>query len=123
MSWFRETLDAADLSHVFLDGTLALLLFAGSLHVDLTGLSRRRWMILALATASVVLSTLIFGAGMWAIFALVDAAVPLAWCFVLGAILAPTGWRWGGAVPHSVEGYSGGDDLDRTRADTCRADA
>jgi CPA1 family monovalent cation:H+ antiporter len=90
MSWFRETLDAADLSHVFLDGTLALLLFAGSLHVDLTGLSRRRWMILALATASVVLSALIFGAGMWAIFALVNAAVPLAWCFVLGAILAPT---------------------------------
>jgi CPA1 family monovalent cation:H+ antiporter len=90
MSWFRETLDAANLSHVFLDGALALLLFAGSLHVDLTELSRRRWMILLLATASVVLSTLIFGAGMWAMFALVGTAVPLAWCFVLGAILAPT---------------------------------
>jgi CPA1 family monovalent cation:H+ antiporter len=38
----------------------------------------------------VVLSTLIFGAGMWAMFALVGTAVPLAWCFVLGAILAPT---------------------------------
>jgi CPA1 family monovalent cation:H+ antiporter len=47
-------------------------------------------MILLLATASVVLSTLIFGAGMWAMFALVGTAVPLAWCFVLGAILAPT---------------------------------
>jgi monovalent cation:H+ antiporter, CPA1 family len=90
MSWFRETLDAANLSHVFLDGALALLLFAGSLHVDLTELSRRRWMILLLATASVILSTLIFGAGMWAMFALVGSAVPLAWCFVLGAILAPT---------------------------------
>jgi monovalent cation:H+ antiporter, CPA1 family len=90
MSWFRETLDAANLSHVFLDGALALLLFAGSLHVDLTELSRRRWMILLLATASVVLSTLIFGAGMWAMFTLVGTAVPLAWCFVLGAILAPT---------------------------------
>jgi CPA1 family monovalent cation:H+ antiporter len=90
MSWFRETLDAANLPHVFLDGALALLLFAGSLHGDLAELSRRRWMILLLATASVVLATLIFGAGMWAVFALVGAAVPLAWCFVLGAILAPT---------------------------------
>jgi CPA1 family monovalent cation:H+ antiporter len=90
MSWFRETLDAANLSRVFLDGVLALLLFAGSLHVDLTELNRRRWIILLLATASVILSTLIFGAGMWAMFALVGTAVPLAWCFVLGAILAPT---------------------------------
>jgi monovalent cation:H+ antiporter, CPA1 family len=90
MSWFRGTLDAANLPHVFLDGALALLLFAGSLQVNLAELNRRRWMILLLATASVILSTLIFGAGMWAIFALVDTAVPLAWCFVLGAILAPT---------------------------------
>jgi CPA1 family monovalent cation:H+ antiporter len=90
MSWFRETLDAANLSHVFLDGVLALLLFAGSLHVDLTELNRRRFMILLLATASVILSTLIFGAGMWAVFAVLGTAVPLAWCFVLGAILAPT---------------------------------
>jgi monovalent cation:H+ antiporter, CPA1 family len=69
---------------------LALLLFAGSLHVDIKELNRRRWLILLLATASVILSTVIFGAGMWATFAAIGAAVPLAWCFVLGAILAPT---------------------------------
>src|SRR6516165_6195412 len=51
MSWFRATLDSANLSHVFLDGTLALLLFAGSLNVDLTELQQRRFMILLLATA------------------------------------------------------------------------
>ena len=90
MSWFRGTLDAASLPHIFLDGVLALLLFAGSLHVDVAELSRRRWMILLLATASVILSMTLFGAGMWAVFAVVGAAVPLAWCLVLGAILAPT---------------------------------
>jgi CPA1 family monovalent cation:H+ antiporter len=74
----------------FLNGALALLLFAGSLHVDVAELSQRRWMILLLATASVMLSTLVFGAGMWAIFRLVGTAVPPVWCFVLGAILAPT---------------------------------
>jgi len=90
MHWFRGTLDAADLPHFFLDGALALLLFAGSLHVDVAELNRRRWLILLLATASVILSTIIFGAGMWEAFGLIGIAVPLAWCFVLGAILAPT---------------------------------
>ncbi len=90
MSWFRGTLDAADLPHFFLDGVLALLLFAGSLHVDVAELRQRSWLILVLATASVILSTAVFGVGIWLMFAAVGAAVPLAWCFVLGAILAPT---------------------------------
>jgi monovalent cation:H+ antiporter, CPA1 family len=90
MRWFRATFDAAHLPKVFLDGVLALLLFAGSLHVDMAELNRKRWTIVLLATASVILSTLIFGAGMLAISNLINAAIPLAWCFVLGAILAPT---------------------------------
>jgi monovalent cation:H+ antiporter, CPA1 family len=90
MSWFRGTLDSAQLPRVFLNGVLALLLFAGSLHVDVAELSRRRWLILLLATASVMIATLIFGAGMWVMFGLIGMAVPLIWCFVLGAILAPT---------------------------------
>jgi CPA1 family monovalent cation:H+ antiporter len=90
MRWFRGTLDAADLPHFFLDAALALLLFAGSLHVDVGELARRRWLILLLATASVMLSTIIFGAGIWFMFGLIGMAVPLAWCLVLGAILAPT---------------------------------
>jgi monovalent cation:H+ antiporter, CPA1 family len=90
MRWFRGTFAAANLPHFFLDGALALLLFAGSLHVDIQELNRRRWLILLLATASVILSTAIFGAGMWLTFAAIGFAVPLAWCLVLGAILAPT---------------------------------
>ncbi len=90
MWWFRAILDAAHLPKVFLDGVLALLLFAGSLHVDMAELSQRRWTIVVLATASVILSTALFGAGIWTIFNLVGAGIPLAWCLVLGAILAPT---------------------------------
>jgi CPA1 family monovalent cation:H+ antiporter len=90
MSWFRSTLDSANLPHRFLDGALALLLFAASLHVDLTELKQRRWMILLLATASVFIATAAFGAGIHVMFGLVGMAVPLAWCLVLGAILAPT---------------------------------
>jgi monovalent cation:H+ antiporter, CPA1 family len=90
ISWFRGTLDAAHLPRVFLNAVLALLLFAGSLHVDVAELNRRRWIILLLATASVILSTVIFGGGMWLMFGLIGTAVPFAWCTVLGAILAPT---------------------------------
>ena len=90
MSWLRGTLDATHFPRVFLNAVLALLLFAGSLHVDVAELNRRRGMILVLATASVIISTAIFGFGIWAVFAAFGNAVPLAWCFVLGAILAPT---------------------------------
>jgi len=90
MSWFRGVLDTANLPRRFLDGALALLLFAASLHVDLTELRQRRWMILLLATASVFISMGAFGGGMYALFGLAGMAVPLSWCLVLGAILAPT---------------------------------
>jgi monovalent cation:H+ antiporter, CPA1 family len=90
LGWFRSTLDSANLPHLFLDGTLALLLFAGSLHVDFAALNKRRWMIVLLATASVMISALVFGFGMRAIFWLGGVDVPLAWCLVLGAVLAPT---------------------------------
>jgi monovalent cation:H+ antiporter, CPA1 family len=90
MHRLRSALDAADLPHFFLDGTVALLLFAGSLHVDVAELNRRRWLILLLATASVVISTALFGYGIYFSFALLNVAVPAAWCRVLGAVLAPT---------------------------------
>jgi monovalent cation:H+ antiporter, CPA1 family len=90
MRWFRATFAAANLPRFFLDGVLALLLFAGSLHVDAKALGQRRFLISLLATPSVILSTLIFGTCMWLTFAAIGATVPLAWCFVLSAILAPT---------------------------------
>jgi CPA1 family monovalent cation:H+ antiporter len=89
MRWFRGTLGAADLPHFFLDGALALLLFAGSLHVDIAELNRRRLLILPLATVSVIVSTVIFGYAMWALTGS-GATLPLVWCLVLGATLAPT---------------------------------
>jgi len=90
MGWFRDTLDRVHFSRVFLNAALALLLFAGSLHVDVAELRRRRWMILLLATASVIISTLFFGAGMWLAFSVIGMTLPFVWCILLGAILAPT---------------------------------
>jgi monovalent cation:H+ antiporter, CPA1 family len=90
MGWFRETLGNADLPHFFLDGVLAFLLFAGSLHVDVAELNRRKWLILILATASVVISTIVFGTGLLLLLGLIGVDIPFVWCVLLGAILAPT---------------------------------
>src|SRR6202166_5054012 len=90
MTGLLAAVDTADFSRVVLNAVLALLLFAGSLHVDIAELNRRRGMILLLATASVVISTTMFGAGMWLAFSVIGMAVPLIWCALLGAILAPT---------------------------------
>jgi monovalent cation:H+ antiporter, CPA1 family len=85
--WWTATIAANDLPHVFLDGVLAFMLFAGSLHVDLEELRNSRWIVLSLATAGVLLATALYGLGVWFVFA---GSVPLLWCFVLGSILAPT---------------------------------
>ncbi len=90
MTGLRATIESAHFPRVFLNAVLALLLFAASLHVDIAELNRRRGMILLLATASVLIATTIFGAGMWLAFSVIGMAVPLIWCVLLGAILAPT---------------------------------
>src|SRR5271168_4490629 len=46
-----------------LNGVLALLLFAGSLHTDLRGLARRIFAVFVLATIGVVIAAGLFGAG------------------------------------------------------------
>jgi CPA1 family monovalent cation:H+ antiporter len=85
--WWEALVDTTDMPHVFLDGLLAFMLFAGSLHVDMDSLRKQKWTVLALATLGVLLATALYGFGIWFILA---GAVPLPWCCALGALLAPT---------------------------------
>ena len=55
-----------------------------------TELRPEKWTVLVLATAGVIIATVVFGAGIWAMFRLAGSPVPLGWCMVLGAVLAPT---------------------------------
>jgi CPA1 family monovalent cation:H+ antiporter len=86
----RTMLVAVNLPRVLLDGALAFLLFAASLHVDLNALRANKWTILALATGGVMLSTLVFGALIWSAFQATNVPVPINWCFTIAAVLAPT---------------------------------
>jgi CPA1 family monovalent cation:H+ antiporter len=85
--WWQQLVASTGMPHVFLDGLLAFMLFAGSLHVDMDSLYAQKWTVLALATLGVLMATALYGCGIWFVF---EGAVPLPWCFALGALLAPT---------------------------------
>lgn len=85
--WWENLVTTKDLPHVFLGSMLAFMLFAGSLHVDVGRLLAQKWTVLSLATLGVLMASTLYAVGIWLIFA---GAVPLPWCFVLGALLAPT---------------------------------
>jgi len=87
---FEKRVHGAHLPGVFLDGVLALLLFAASLQADLRELRSNAASVFCLATVGVILSTTFFTLSFWGILQIFGIAIPIAWCFLLGAILAPT---------------------------------
>jgi CPA1 family monovalent cation:H+ antiporter len=86
----REVVDGIDFDRALMHGMLSFLLFAGALHVDLSQLTRYRWIIGTLATAGVVASTIMVGFAAWLLFAALGLDLPLVWCLVFGALIAPT---------------------------------
>jgi CPA1 family monovalent cation:H+ antiporter len=81
---------SVDFSTVLMQGMLSLLLFAGSLHVDLAELASRRVPISVLATAGVLISTAVVGLAAWGILAAADLPLGLLDCLVFGALISPT---------------------------------
>ncbi len=89
-AWALELLHTVNLPSTLMNGALAFLLFAGSMHVDIGELLRRKWTVLALATFGVLIAVAVFGTGLWLVFGALGVALPLIWCLVVAAILAPT---------------------------------
>lgn len=85
-----EAVARIDFAPLLLNLLLAFLLFAGAIEVDLGALLDRKWTILALATVSVLLSTILVGFGVWAIFTALGIAVPVLYCLAFGALISPT---------------------------------
>ena len=90
LPWVHGVLAEVDLSRLFLSGLLGLLLFAATFQVSIDELRENKWVILILTTVSVILSTVLFGFGLYGLCQLVEYPLPLAWCVVIGAVLAPT---------------------------------
>ncbi len=86
----RALVAQIDFNEAVLHGMLSFLLFAGALHVNLEDLMRHKWTILLLASAGVLLTTVLVGYGAFWVFRWLGADLPLAYCLVFGAIVAPT---------------------------------
>ncbi len=83
-------LRAVDFDDALLHGMLAFLLFAGALHVDLGDLAEQGVIIALLASAGVLGATLLAAGFAWAVFGMLGLDVPVIWCLVFGALIAPT---------------------------------
>jgi len=86
----RQAIQSIELDRALLDSMLSFLLFAGALHVDLGELARRKWAVGFLASLSVVVSALLAGSALWAIFGALGHPVPFIWCLLFGALISPT---------------------------------
>jgi CPA1 family monovalent cation:H+ antiporter len=113
----RGFLRGIDFHAALMEGMLAFLLFAGALHVDLSMLLRRKWPVLAMATAGVVISTLVVGLGFKGIALVLGLEAPFIWCLVFGALISPTdpvavlGILKSAKVPESLEAKVAGESL------------
>jgi len=74
----------------FLHGMLSFMLFAGSMHVNTEELFKNKYIILMLATVSVIISTILIGYGTWWLTRALDIQLPFYYCFVFGALISPT---------------------------------
>lgn len=71
-------------------GLLGLLLFAGSLHVDISRLKAYMFPVIALATVGVLISTFVVGFGVHWLTAAMGHPVSLMYCLMFGALISPT---------------------------------
>jgi CPA1 family monovalent cation:H+ antiporter len=86
----RAFVASIDFSAVLMQGMLSLLLFAGSLHVDLSLLRSRRLQVGLLAFVGTALSTAIVGMLLWQFLPVFGIYLPLVDCLLFGALISPT---------------------------------
>jgi CPA1 family monovalent cation:H+ antiporter len=86
----QAMLGKVDFTRTLMESVLSFLLFAGALHVDVSEMLDRKWVIGVMATFGVLLTTALVGGGMYLIFDLLGIAVPFLACLVFGALIAPT---------------------------------
>jgi len=83
-------LAGVDFNTTLLHGMLSFLLFAGALHVNLADLAKQKWVIAALASVGVVISTALVGSLTWLAFSAIGLDLPFIYCLVFGALISPT---------------------------------
>lgn len=83
-------IESIDFTETLLEGMLSYLLFAGALHVNFKDLAQQKWIISIMATFGVLLSTFVVGTVAFFLFKWFGIEIHYMWCFVFGALIAPT---------------------------------
>ena len=89
-AWGQLAVRGLDFPNLVFHGLLGLLLFAGSLHVDVTGLARARGLVVLLATFGVAISTVLVGFAFFYVARLLGMHLSLLDSFIFGALISPT---------------------------------
>ncbi len=79
-----------DFSQTFMGGMISYLLFAGALNVNTKELMKQAKTFTTLATAGVVISTLLIGYCLWGFASLLHLSLQLRDCLLFAALIAPT---------------------------------
>jgi len=86
----RQHLEGVDFNKTLMQGMLGFLLFAAALHVNLADLKKQRAVIGFLATAGVVLSTVLVGGMAFVLLNMLGVEIRLIYCLLFGALISPT---------------------------------
>ena len=89
-AWGGEVARGVNFPALVFHGLLGLLLFAGSLHVDVLALRRARWVVLLLATVGVLISTALVGGAFYGLARLLALPLTLRESLLFGALISPT---------------------------------
>jgi CPA1 family monovalent cation:H+ antiporter len=89
-AWGQLAVRGLDFPNLVFHGLLGPLLFAGSLHVDVAGLARVRSLVVVLATAGVVISTVLVGLAFFYVAGYLGMPLTLLESFLFGALISPT---------------------------------
>jgi monovalent cation:H+ antiporter, CPA1 family len=117
VAWASSFADRLDLPEAVFHGLLSVLLFAGSLHINISDLAKQKLPVLVLSTVGVVLSTVIVGYGAYWLLGWLGISVALTYCLLFGALISPTdpiavlGVLKTAGVPKSLETDISGESL------------
>lgn len=82
--------DTVNFTEVLMGAMLNFLLFAGAIHISMHDLRKQRVPIIIFSTLGVIISTIVVGALMYAVFNLFKIPVPFIQCLMFGALISPT---------------------------------
>ncbi|MDP6542343.1 MAG: sodium:proton antiporter [Phycisphaerae bacterium] len=86
----RGLVEDMNFGEVMMKGMLGLLLFAGSLHVQLNDLAEYKWQIATYAIVGTVASTFLVAGLVFGLSGVMSLGIPWIYCLLFGALISPT---------------------------------